>query len=746
MSNDVELERPDSVGSSLSEYNFDRLFDPDQLDHLPIEEQLKRYKSRDLRKVKVYKCAAKIWGPPLSRTRRIVATMNCHQQSSTPAGQQSCVSGQQLLLPDKESSDLVEMTDVDMSKFVSAGNLNNTSEEASAIAKTTTTDALMEYRKWLDERKRLRNNLDSLGLTEEWLANKPDKSPLEQRILRRLMEEKYPPVAPQTLSPEPTPPLLPPVNSRPLPLIKCPSPEAVQIIERFLYERRLRLVDLFQDLDKDKNWKLSANEFRHAIKQSGMPLKELQVDELMIAFDNDCTGYLNYRDLVHSLEIWRQEKKETMKLEIVAHAERNSLEDGDPFASRMSRIEERRNGDMSIYSRSSSGRKTALAGDTRCSSSKASKPSSSVATSTAASSTPDSSRYLRPPDVDLRPEQLINSSKEAMADMRRHNQHLLRLYAQENGKHKKRSRKGKDVENDVRTMIKTGDNVIDRHCALTTLKGEPAESIDRYRQLLLREYMELCKLCQKNEFPFTEKLVQRVLLHPEEKQTSTIVKEIRQPEDLLSKKFYKDNVYRKFTGTSSSNSRSTLVHSSVGATSYKGPPNVGEVYESNDNDYNLGITTTSGSSIFRGSPNASRNGTTSESAKSRAMSVAESKSFRKSKSLTTNVPRVVRLSTGRAKISSRIDCWMTFEEFVDITSQKKTRSRKDTSYHRTRSNAYWPGQILNKLCIVLDGNSNGNSIFHAVDNHKRTNSGYNNNLLTWPINDSGYVQYGTIEK
>ena len=75
-SNELPIgERSNSVGSTstLSDYCLKWLFDPSRRDHLPIEEQLQHYKQRDLRKVKVYKIAASLWGGPESRKRKIIA-------------------------------------------------------------------------------------------------------------------------------------------------------------------------------------------------------------------------------------------------------------------------------------------------------------------------------------------------------------------------------------------------------------------------------------------------------------------------------------------------------------------------------------------------------------------------------------------------------------------------------------------------------------------------------------------------
>ena len=51
------------------------------------------------------------------------------------------------------------------------------------------------------------------------------------------------------------------------PIIRRPSPIAIRIIEKFLRQRKLRLVDLFTVVDKDKNWLITRDDFRKAIQQ-----------------------------------------------------------------------------------------------------------------------------------------------------------------------------------------------------------------------------------------------------------------------------------------------------------------------------------------------------------------------------------------------------------------------------------------------------------------------------------------------
>ena len=53
-------------------------------------------------------------------------------------------------------------------------------------------DKEAEYKSWVANRKTFRADLESMGLNEEWLAKKPNKTALEQRVLRRMIEERYP--------------------------------------------------------------------------------------------------------------------------------------------------------------------------------------------------------------------------------------------------------------------------------------------------------------------------------------------------------------------------------------------------------------------------------------------------------------------------------------------------------------------------------------------------------------------------
>lgn len=87
--------------------------------------------------------------------------------------------------------------------------------------------------------------------------------------------------------------------------------------------------------------------------------------------------------------------------------------------------------------------------------------------------------------------------------------------------------------------------------------------------------------------------------------------------------------------------------------------------------------------------------------------------------------------------------------------------------------AFWPGHLLNKLRLYMDGDlavvdgrgrslenrdsraydgfgtgmysGRGNALFHYTAQPKRAYPGYNNDLLTWPVGENG-VRYGNIDE
>ena len=170
-----------SPSSDVSDYGIAWLFDPDNYDYLPLDEQLKLYKQRDLRKVKVFKTAAKIWGFNRSRKRVIVAPPMELQGSQ------------------KEESSWDGLERKTMNSVVKPQKFTEKPPTEEEEKFKENERQLSEYKNWVEERKKMRESLKNMGLNEKWLAHKPDKTPLEERLLARFIKAR-------TIKP-PTPPV-----------------------------------------------------------------------------------------------------------------------------------------------------------------------------------------------------------------------------------------------------------------------------------------------------------------------------------------------------------------------------------------------------------------------------------------------------------------------------------------------------------------------------------------------------------
>jgi Ca2+-binding EF-hand superfamily protein len=93
-----------------------------------------------------------------------------------------------------------------------------------------------------------------------------------------------------------------------VPTIHHPSPAALAIIQEYLDKKRLRLVDLFAQADKDKNWIVSREEFRKIIRSAGIPLSESDLEDLIMALDKDENDALDFLELSTGRQAYLEER------------------------------------------------------------------------------------------------------------------------------------------------------------------------------------------------------------------------------------------------------------------------------------------------------------------------------------------------------------------------------------------------------------------------------------------------------
>lgn len=93
--------------------------------------------------------------------------------------------------------------------------------------------------------------------------------------------------------------------------------------------------------------------------------------------------------------------------------------------------------------------------------------------------------------------------------------------------------------------------------------------------------------------------------------------------------------------------------------------------------------------------------------------------------------------------------------YMSLSPCRRIRSRPGYRYKYhgpPKSNAFWPGTLLDKLRLCLDGPAPSGgapcsvtNIFHPVEPSRLYNSRAGpmpNQVMAWPSNQSGYVQFG----
>lgn len=263
--------RPKDLLDTDISFDLERLFDPCNLDHLPEKERLDYFKRRDLTGVKYYKAAALLFRNPMefvSRERIINAP-----PMETLAKHKTGVYLNKIEYPPapRTCGDVIKPTKTNK-------NGNNEKQDKCGLqsgAKETEnmSEREQKYKKWLQERQKFRSNLENVGLNADWLRRKPDKTEIENRVLERMLAAtetrissaitESTDISESTTRESPTSF----ERFRTKSPLDVTSPWGVRILERHLRKNKIRLIDLFQCVDKDKNWKLSRDEFKASLEK-----------------------------------------------------------------------------------------------------------------------------------------------------------------------------------------------------------------------------------------------------------------------------------------------------------------------------------------------------------------------------------------------------------------------------------------------------------------------------------------------
>ena len=93
-------------------------------------------------------------------------------------------------------------------------------------------------------------------------------------------------------------------DSQNQPSIKQPLPDILAAISEYLAKKRLRMYDIFVRADKDKDWKITKKEFLDAMQVAGIPINNVEVEQLISALDQNNDDVLEYKELVQGRDLY----------------------------------------------------------------------------------------------------------------------------------------------------------------------------------------------------------------------------------------------------------------------------------------------------------------------------------------------------------------------------------------------------------------------------------------------------------
>lgn len=171
-----------------------------------------------------------------------------------------------------------------------------------------------EIREWVEARKIQRKDITNLGLNASWMLNKSEKTECENRVNNRMMnkgngESDSEGKNEAMLMAKRKNRRLSSAHVDFLPYVKTPLPIALALIADYLADHRLRLIDLFSKVDKNKDWKMTRDELKTAFQRIDIPLSEGQLDHLIFTLDADNDNELSYKEVARGIENYNRDRR-----------------------------------------------------------------------------------------------------------------------------------------------------------------------------------------------------------------------------------------------------------------------------------------------------------------------------------------------------------------------------------------------------------------------------------------------------
>lgn len=245
-------------------------------------------KARDLQPSYNFRQVLKTPGPPIYRRRVIVATSDLQHSSKCQSTVESPSSRDE-----KTVNEGTEFRKVD--------------DEIRYWQKQRD-----GFKGWVEQRKALRKGIESIKFDGTWILNKRDKTQCEERVMERSNPLQNSRLYSRKISSKrksDNQKFLRSAHIDMLPLIESPLPMALAVIADYLKENRLRLIDLFVKVDRDKDWFMTRNELKEQFKRIAIPLPDPQLDELVTMLDVNNDNQLSYKELSRGIDAYYKDRR-----------------------------------------------------------------------------------------------------------------------------------------------------------------------------------------------------------------------------------------------------------------------------------------------------------------------------------------------------------------------------------------------------------------------------------------------------
>ncbi|XP_024100862.2 EF-hand calcium-binding domain-containing protein 12 isoform X1 [Pongo abelii] len=334
---------------------------------------------------------------------------------------------------------------------------------------------------WLSRRAKLRQELESFGNVKRWLENKPSITPSEAKVLHVIHEEQSAqPNASQatTRTTRKKAPRLARLSCQMVPQLQLPEPPALSVMYSYLHSRKIKILEIFHKVGQGENQRITREEFITAVKAVGVPLKNQEVEDIVI--------YLS------SLG-----KHNTITMDILA----NTYKQWSMAQQRSSLATARERYILAKHRDSLKGplKKQEV----------------------------DSAPQL--PKVDLLTVPAVDTQMEARPMTLEEMEEVGKRYRERQRQHKFTIPSTQYTEQC--RLVRCGNQHFDEHCLPSTIHGDMRELIDSARRHDFLVYLQCWKLCESYGLPLTEDILMKALLYPGDKIIFQMdkVRPIRQP-------------------------------------------------------------------------------------------------------------------------------------------------------------------------------------------------------------------------